>query len=322
VKLSDLGESGLIDELRRLLPDGEDVTVGVGDDAAVVRTRGGSSVVVSTDALVDRVHFRLDWSSPADVGHKAVSVNVSDIAAMGAEPRWILVALCAPGDLDTDVVKEIYGGMTEAAASYGAAVVGGDTVRAQELVLSVTAIGELDGEPMTRSVAKPGDVVAVTGPLGRAAAGVNLLLSGDPKDVVVRDAIACIDAHRRPAARVREGRALRDGGVRAALDISDGLATDAGRLADASGVGIEIDEKLVPVATEARSVGDARGWDVGQMVLVGGEDFELLVAAPADVVEQLELIAIGRVTDGEGVFLVRDGERTELGPQGWDHFRA
>jgi thiamine-monophosphate kinase len=326
VKLSELGEFGLIEKLRaRLAASGDpDVVVGVGDDAAVTRTRSGATVVSTTDALVEGVHFRLDWSSAADVGFKAASVNVSDLAAMGAEPRWLLVALCASADLDDGVVEGIYDGLGDAGALYGTQVIGGDTVRAPEkggLVIAVTAIGELDGEPMLRSSAVPGDVLAVTGRLGRAAAGVNLLLSQNPKKVIPEHAIACIDAHRRPVARVDEGRRLAAAGVRTAMDVSDGLASDAQRLAEASGVAVEIDADRLPAAMEARSVAEDRGWDVRQIVLGGGEDLELLVAAPSAQVDELGLTAIGRIAEGAGVWLVDDdGARTELGPQGWDHF--
>ncbi len=330
MKLSDLGEFGLIEKLRERLSatdaDGvvaKDIVVGIGDDAAVTRTRSGATIVSTTDALVEGVHFRLDWSSAADVGFKAASVNVSDLAAMGAEPRWLLVALCAPPDLSDDVVEGIYDGLTEAGALYRTHVIGGDIVRARELVIAVTAIGELDGEPMRRSSARSGDMLAVTGPLGRAAAGVNLLLSQDPKRVVPEHAMACIDAHRRPVARVGEGRRLAAAGIRTAIDVSDGLASDAKRLAEASGVAVEIEAARLPVAIQAQSVGEDRGWDVRQMVLGGGEDLELLVAAPAALARQLGLLAIGRITDGAGVWLVEtDGELTELDPQGWDHFKA
>jgi thiamine-monophosphate kinase len=324
VKLSDLGEFGLIDKLRSLLPPNRPdagVAVGIGDDAAVVHVSDGTSLALTTDALVEGVHFRLDWSTASDVGFKAVSVNVSDLAAMGAEPRFMLVSLCCPSDLATDIVEGIYGGMIEACALYSTEIIGGDTVRAEQLVITITALGEITGDPMRRSAARPGDVLAVTGPLGRSAAGLNLLISNDSSAVVPEHGLACIDAHRRPVARVDEGLRLKEAGVLAALDISDGLASDAERLAEASGVGVEIDEKLVPVAVEARSVGDDRGWDVTQMVLGGGEDLELLVAASPALVEQLGLLPVGTVVH-EGLWLVSDGERLPLGPLGYDHFRG
>jgi thiamine-monophosphate kinase len=323
VRLSDLGEFGFIKRMRSWLPPSSPSTtvVGIGDDAAVVATRR-SRLVASADALVEGVHFRLDWSTAADVGFKAASVNVSDIAAMGAEPRWLLVVVAAPADTTLEVLEGIYEGIAEAGALYGTELVGGDTVRSSEIVLAVTALGELDGEPMTRTGARPGDVLAVTGPLGRAAAGVNLLLSNDPKVVSPDDALACIDAHRRPIARVGEGIRLRDAGVRTAIDVSDGLASDAIRLAEASGVGVEIDGARLPIAPEVAAVAQARGWDAAKIVLGGGEDLELLVAIPeGSDVAGLGLIECGRVVR-DGAWLVSDGERLELAAVGYDHFKV
>jgi thiamine-monophosphate kinase len=320
VKLSDDGEFGFLESVRGWVGPGT-APVGIGDDAAVTQLRNGSSLVVSTDALVEGVHFRFDWSTPADVGNKAVAVNVSDLAAMGAEPRWLVLALCAPASTSIERLREIYEGIGQACEAYGTELVGGDTVAADQLVLAVTAIGEIEGDPIRRSGAKAGDALAVTGALGRAAAGVNLLLSQDPKKVSPEDAIACMDAHRRPVARVAEGLALRKAGVHAAIDVSDGLASDVRRLAEASGVGVELDVERIPVADEARRIADARGWDVERMVLGGGEDLELLVALPPDQAETLGLVEIGRVVD-EGVWLVRKSVREPIDAEGWDHFRS
>jgi thiamine-monophosphate kinase len=317
VTLSDDGEFGFLDKVRGWIGPPTAGT-GIGDDAAVTRLREGTSLVSTTDALVEGNHFRLDWSSPADVGHKAVAVNVSDLAAMGAEPRWLLLALCAPGSTSSELLRELYEGFASACSEYGAELVGGDTVRADRLVLAVTALGEVEGDPLRRSGAKVGDVLAVTGPLGRAGTGVNLLLSQDAKDVSPEDAIACMDAHRRPTARVKEGLVLRRAGVHAAIDVSDGLASDVRRLAEASGVGIEV--HTIPIAEEVRRITDARGWDAERIVLGGGEDFELLVAAPAEQIKSLDLIAVGRVVE-DGLWLVRDGKREPLPSEGWDHFR-
>lgn len=327
MQLSDLGEFGFIERMRGWLPAQArgairaGIRVGIGDDAAVVDMRG-TRLVASADALVDGVHFRLDWSNASDVGFKAASVNVSDIAAMGAEPRWLLVVVAAPADTTVDVLEGLYGGIVEACVLYGTEVIGGDTVRSGNLVVAVTALGELDGEPLMRAGARPGEVLALTGPLGRAAAGLNLLLSKDPKDVVPEDALACIDAHRRPVARVGDGARLRAAGVSAAIDLTDGLASDARRLAEASAVGVEIDLDGLPIAPEARRVADARGWDADRMALAGGEDLELLVAVPPDVdAAALGLLPCGRVVD-EGVWTVAGGEREPLDVAGYDHFRG
>ena len=320
--LGELGEFGFLEQVRTWLPSGS-ALVGIGDDAAVVKPSYGTSLVASTDALVEGAHFRWDWSSPADVGYKAVAVNVSDLAAMGAEPRWLLLALCAPASTPTDRLRGVYEGLSEACTEYGAQLIGGDVISADRLVLSVTALGEVEGEPLRRMGAKVGDVLAVTGSLGRAAAGVNLLLSQDPKKVSPEDALACMSAHRRPVARVAEGAALRSAGVHAAIDVSDGLSSDLRRITEASGVGVELEMDRVPVAPEARRVAEARGWDLERLVLGGGEDFELLVTLPRDELRQapVRLTEIGSVVD-EGLWLLRDGAKDALPDAGWDHFKA
>jgi thiamine-monophosphate kinase len=318
VDISELGEFGFLERVRSWL-EPTSATVGIGDDAAVTPLSAGSSVVAAADAMVEDVHFRWNWSSPADVGWKAVTVNVSDIAAMGAMPRWILVTLGVPPDTAEKRLRGLYEGMDEACRAYGCELVGGDTVRTPTTVIAVTALGEIEGDPLRRSGAKAGDVLAVTGPLGRAACGLNLLMSGDPTKGPPGDALACIDAHRRPLARVHEGRALLRSGVHAAIDLSDGLASDVRRLAEASGVGAEL--QTVPIAPEAKRVADARGWDAEAMALAGGEDMELLVAMSTELdIVDCELTPVGRVVD-EGLWVVRDGDRVPLPDLGHDHFR-
>jgi len=312
--MSDLGEFGFIDRVRSWLGPST-ATVGVGDDAAVFDA--GSGMVATADAMVEDVHFKWRWSGPSDVGWKAVTVNVSDIAAMGGQPRWILVTLGVPADTPEERLRGLYDGMSEACRAYDCELVGGDTVRTPTTVVAVTALGEVDGRPMLRSAAKAGDVLAVSGLLGNAAAGLNLLMADDPGNGP--DVPACIEAQRRPVARVAEGRALRGAGVLTAIDLSDGLASDVRRLAEASGAGVELD--TVPTAPEAQRVADARGWDAEAMTLAGGEDYELLVALPADLdAGAFGLIPIGRVVD-DGVWFVRDGQRTPLRQTGFDHFQ-
>lgn len=295
--LGHLGEFGFIERLRDLAPQ-----VQADDDVAIV-----DGLALTTDALVEGIHFRTDWSKPSDIGWKAVAVNVSDLAAAAATPRWLLLALCAPPSTPDETLTGIYGGIAEACGAYGCSLVGGDTVRANELVLSVTAIGTVDGEPLRRSGAKVGDVLAVTGPLGRAACGVNLLLSQDPKNASPEDAMACLDAHRRPRARVDAV----NRSAHAAIDISDGLASDVRRLAESSGVGVAID--TLPIAPEVERIAAARGWDAEAIALAGGEDFELLFALPEEHVGNL--IRIGRVVE-DGVWY-KDGPMTI---SGFDHF--
>ena len=319
MELRELGEFGFLQRMRGWVPPAG-VPVGIGDDAAVVRLTEGASLVAAADALVEGVHFRWGWSSPSDVGYKAVAVNVSDLAAMGATPRWMLLTLCAPPSSSVERLRGAYEGVAEACGEYGVELIGGDTVSAERLVLAVTALGEVTGDPLRRSGAKPGDILAVTGPLGRAGTGVNLLLSQNPAGLSPEDALACMDAHRRPRALVAEGRALRGAGVHAAIDISDGLASDARRLAEASGVGAEVRIEDVPVAEEARRVAWARGWDLDRIALGGGEDYELLVALPEAHLDEapVRLIEVGRIVPGDGVTFLRGGQPVDV--EGWDHF--
>ncbi len=320
--LGGLGEFGFLERVRDWVGEGS-APVGLGDDAAVLEVTPGAALVAAVDTLVAGVHFRLDWSTPADVGWKAVAVNVSDLAAMGAEPRWILVSLAAPRGTPAEVLEGFYAGLVEACADWGAELVGGDTVGAEQLVITVTALGEVVGKPLLRTGAVPGDLLAVTGPLGLAAAGVNLLLAQKPEGLAPEDALPCIEAHRRPRARVDAGRALREAGAHAALDLSDGLLSDVRRLAEASGVGVEIDADMVPVAPEVRRVAEVRGWDARRIAIAGGEDLELLVALPPDMPApvDLPLHPVGRVVP-EGLWLLGDGGREPLPEGGYDHFRS
>ena len=224
---------------------------GLRDDAAVVDVPGGGSVVVSADSVVDGVHVDLSVGSAADVGWKALMGALSDLAAMGAFPLGALVSLCVPGGSgDGEVALGVMAGVAEASAATRCPVVGGDVSTAGELVVAVTVLGSVgeDGAAVSRSAGLPGDVVLVTGPCGASAAGLRELRAGTGSG----------DAYRRPVARLREGEAARRAGAHAMIDVSDGLALDLHRLADASGVGFALDE--VPVA-RGRHVGRGpRGW--------------------------------------------------------------
>jgi thiamine-monophosphate kinase len=257
----------------------------VGDDGAVLE--GGR--LVCTDLLVDGVHFRSAWASSEDVGWKALAVNLSDIAAMGGTPEAALAAVALPEGTSADAVLE---GLLECAEAFGCELVGGDTSSGPALFVAVTVLGRAE-RPVLRSGAQPGDTVFVTGPLGAAAAVLARLDAGEDVD----DA----DPLHRPVPRLAEGRAAAAAGATAMLDLSDGLALDARRLAEASGVRIELDPDAIPVAAGA-TLDQAVG---------GGDDYELCFTAP-DPVDGA--IAVGRVTEGEGVVL---GDQPLEG--GWDH---
>ena len=291
MRLSELGEFGLLRELER-----RGLAHGIGDDAAVF----GDGFVVTQDALAEGVHFRLETTSWRDLGYKAAAVNLSDLAAMGAEPAGLLVSLTVP-DVRVEDVLDLYRGLTEP----GFAVVGGDTTQAERVTVAVTAVGESARVP-GRAGAKPGDVLVVTGPLGGSAAGLRALEQGlDGFDDLV-------ERHRRPPYRLDAARRLAPT-AHALLDLSDGIASDAERIAERSSCRLVIDVDAVPRAPRIEEVGDDPFWTLG-------EDYELLAALAPDDPVQEDFTVVGRCKAGEGVELRRDGELLELA--GWDHFRV
>jgi thiamine-monophosphate kinase len=279
--------------------------LGPGDDAAVVPAPDGR-VVATTDLLVEGRHFRLDWSSPVDVGFKAAAQNLADIAAMGARPTALLVGLVAPSTLPLEVAEGFADGLRAGALAGRALVVGGDVVRGDAVMLSVTALGDLQGlAPVLRSGARTGDVVVAAGRLGWSAAGLRLLQDGLRSGVLV-------DAHRRPDPPYALGPELARLGATSMIDVSDGLAADLGHIAEASGVRLALDlERLRLLGSEG--VRDEELWS-------GGEDHALAGTVPAALVEQLPpgVVVIGTVREGRPAVTV-DGA-VETG--GWEHFRS
>jgi thiamine-monophosphate kinase len=330
-------EDELLATIRRLLStDDPRVRLGVGDDAAVVEL-GSAAAVLTTDLLVEGVHFDRAWTTARDLGAKAVTVNVSDVAAMGASPRYALVSLALPAEVEERWVVELYGGIREAATAYAVAVVGGDTSRGPCVVLAVAVAGEVaPGGAVTRGGARPGDRLVVTGALGASAAGLRILRAEPTKGarLAATDAgRALVGAHLRPVARVGEGQTLAAAGATAMMDLSDGLSTDLARLCRESGVGARIELGAVPASDALTTVAPGLGVDAVELALHGGEDYELLAALPPEAVEDARarladrfgtpLAEIGEVVAGEGVVAVRpDGTTAPLEPGGWDHFRG
>ena len=290
-----------------------EVVVPIGDDCAVLRF-GDSLWVAAADMLVSGRHFK-EWASPEDVGYKAVAANVSDVAAMGGVPRFVLVS---GGADDAETTLRCMDGVLEACEEFGAYPLGGDTTGAAELTVDVSILGQLAHEPVLRSGACPGDLLAVTGELGASVAGLLALESGD----TVPERLVC--KHLRPEPRVTAGRAAARLGVHAMIDLSDGLASDVRHVCERSGVGCRIDLDLLPIAGDAREYLLSVGQNPAIFAATGGEDYELLVAAPEEVIESLAaesevpVTVIGEVTREDVVF-ERDGEPVE-GLSGWDHF--
>ena len=327
--VGELGETALVERIcervRRVSPlqtMGGRVITGIGDDAAVWRVGGVQTA--TTDTMVEGVHFRTSTTSWADVGWKAWVSNVSDIAAMGGTPFAGLVTLGLPSDLEVSDVDALYDGMLEACAAYGTELMGGDIVGSPVPFVTIAMTGVCSATPLTRSVARPGDALAVTGPLGASRGGLLLLESGAELDTPARQALAL--AHRRPVARTDASAVLRRVGVRCAMDLSDGLAADLPKLAKASGVAARVEIEKVPVADALRS--EFRP-DALRLALGGGEDYELLFAGPPDIVDAAlaEIpgsAAIGETTAGTAgkiTLVTGRGEPLSFGMEGWEHLR-
>jgi thiamine-monophosphate kinase len=309
--VSELGEFALISAITERLGSSAAVLLGPGDDAALVAAPD-RRVVASTDLLVEGRHFRRNWSDATDVGHRAAAANLSDIAAMGAVPTALLVGLAAPGDLPTSWVLEMADGLREECALVGASVAGGDVVRSETLVLSVTALGSLEGrEPVTRAGARPGDLVAVAGRVGWAAAGLAVLTRG------FRSPRVLVDALRRPAPPYAEGPRAAALGATAMTDVSDGLVADLRHVAVASGVSIELSSDAFHVPQEFHDTARALSADPLTWLLAGGEDHALVATFPPDVDLPMAWSVVGRVAEGEGVLV--DGQPYD-GAGGWQSF--
>lgn len=318
--MRDRGEIALLDAIARLVPGGGDVLVGPGDDAAVLR-RSRHPVLLTSDALVEGVHFRRGWLTPWELGRRAAHVAASDVAAMGGRVRALVLSVAAPSDFSVADLRGIVCGVRDAARGLGGALVGGNLAAASELSLTVTVLADAPARPILRSGARPGDLVCVTGRLGGAALGLRLL-AGAPS---MADSEAAMRCWRRPVARVQAGRAV-VGVATAMIDLSDGLLVDAGRLCRASRCGVVLDVARLPLAPGLRRLDAAAA---RALALGGGEDYELLFTAPARRRARVERLAaeapitvIGEVVARGGVRLVdADGRRVPAPRRrGHEHF--
>lgn len=313
--LSEVGEFELVAEITSAFAQGERVLVGPGDDAAVV-ARPDGAVVASLDLLVQDRHFRLDWSSAADVGHKAAAANLSDINAMGGRATGLLVGLAMPGDLQVGWVLDFAAGLAEEAALVRASVVGGDVSSADRIAVAVSVLGECPARVVTRAGARPGDLVGLAGRQGWAAAGQAVLARG------FRSPRAVVEAHRRPQPPYSAGLDAAAAGATAMIDVSDGLVQDLGHLARSSGVAVDVSVADLEVAEPLQSVGAALGVDPMRFVLTGGEDYSLAATFPDGTPLPPGWAAIGRVlVDGEPGRVTVDGSPYDA-PPGHQHFRS
>lgn len=312
--VAEVGEFGVIGRATAARKQPASTLLGPGDDAAVVRAADGR-VTASADMLVEGRHFRFDWSTPHQVGRKALAQNAADIFAMGAQPTALLVSIGCPANTPVDVVDGISAGVGEAAEELGAGVVGGDLVQAQQVVVAVTVLGDLGGaDPVLRSGASAGDVVAVTGGLGRSAAGLALLTAG--ADTGADGFAGLVDAHRVPAPPYSAARAAA-GSATSMTDVSDGLLADLGHLCTASGVGMDLESARLDPDTEVAAAAELLAADPREWVLTGGEDHAFAGTFPVAAELPAGWIPIGRVREGTGVSM--DG-RPATGAAGWESF--
>lgn len=333
--LSNQGEFALIKSWEQVMdqPNHPKVLLGIGDDAACLDDL--KTPVFSCDVLIEDIHFCRDWMTARQLGWKAMAVNVSDMAAMGASPVAVTVSLALPLHLESSWVEELYRGFSDAAKQYGFSIVGGDTSKSAQLMLSVSIIGEpIHKRPLRRGGAKIGDALIVTGSLGDSAAGLAFLQTQNGKDQT-DFARHCIERHFLPQARVAEVEAALGLGekIHAAIDLSDGIAGDAGHIAHASRLDISIDTSKIPISEQCRHVAQSLKVDALQWALAGGEDYELLLCVDAQAVDEVvsliqnktrtsaQCVGVCEAMQNHSpqVRLHHQGSRVPL-PAGWEHF--
>ncbi len=324
--LADLGEFGLISRIARHVKPAAAVTISIGDDAAAIQPSAGHCSLITTDMLVEGVHFDLSYTDPESLGRKAVSANLSDIAAMGGTPRFFLMACAIPAQLSLPFIEEATRGMIQRGEEFGATLVGGDTCAAPDrLVISITMLGEqLPERVIRRTGAQPGNRICVTGTLGDSALGLRLLRQGERQGVLVR-------RHLDPTPRVRFGALLaRDRIPTAMIDISDGLLADLGHILEHSSVGAQIQLSVLPLSKEFREYCTSESDDSRHLALSGGEDYELLFTVPPEIMpqlaalsirEQVPVTTIGTITAERKLAVIgADGAEITVSGKGFDHF--
>lgn len=329
MKISDLGEFGLIERIRRTAPrNAKRTPIGIGDDAAALLFSPSATLLATTDMLIEGVHFDLKTTDLYSLGWKAAAVNLSDIAAMGGVPRFCLTALGIPSSLTVGKVDEFYRGFTACIRKQGAVLVGGDTCGSRKgLIISVTVLGEVEKKhAVTRAGARPGDLLYVTGTLGDSGAGLELLKAGAGNQRSGTRRL--IEKHLRPVPRIAEGGKLASAKIASAMiDVSDGLSSDLGHLCSQSGAGAEVFADRIPLSKELRSA-KALTRPALEYALSGGEDYELLFTVPLGKIKKLKALQIaateiGIITRDRSMRLIDDrGQGRTLTATGYDHFRS
>lgn len=342
--IGEIGERALVRHLRSRIPSGPGVVVGIGDDTAVVET--GALTLLTTDALVEGVHFLREWTPPTLLGRKALSINLSDIASMAGVPRHATVSLCLPSDVPISFVDGLYDGLLERAAETGVSIVGGNlSSTGGPIVVDIALLGQGD-RVLRRAGAQPGDVAVVTGTLGAAAQGLRLLRKGarltsegqlESRGVLAEasagSVLHCLRAQLDPSPPLSFGRALAEHDLaHAAIDVSDGLSGDLLAICEESDVSACVDRAALPVDPHAAALEKARGGDAVSLALHGGEDYQLLLAVPPErlealrdlaVIWDLPLSVVAEFAAGPAALALRSGDELKpLAPESHEHFRS
>ncbi|KUO42619.1 MAG: hypothetical protein APZ16_01735 [Candidatus Hadarchaeum yellowstonense] len=327
MKLKEVGEKAIVENARKIFRKGKGIRIGIGDDAAAIDLPGKKCLVVTTDMLVASIHFP-PGTKPEQIGKKAVVVNLSDLAAMGAEPLGLVFSVALPRELEVGFTNRIMRGMESAAREYGTYIVGGDLDEAAEITIAGTAFGLADrNRLLRRSGAQKGDIVAVTGELGAASAGLKILMEKIPRKGYEK----LVKAQLEPKAQVEAGIVLaRSGRVKAAIDVSDGMAANLWHLSRESRVKIIIDHEKIPVHGLVKKFCQQYGYDMDEFTLFSGEDFELIFTTRPEFWDDVNLALkrvgkkatpIGKVVEGSGVFIKKGEEIVKLEDRGYEHFK-
>lgn len=323
MQLKQIGEFNFIRHIQSdTIYNPDTVIQGIGDDCAIYNTSEHVNQLISTDTMVEGIHFSFHYMMPYDVGYRLMSANLSDIAAMGGTPKQVVLSVAAPDHIDTDILDEIYRGIKDQCKKYGVNILGGDTVRIEgPMVWTVTIIGEVpQGCAVLRSGAQIGDVVGVTNYLGYAATGLSALMYSLNGYTMTKI------GHQRPEPQVFLGQRLRDLGVHSMNDISDGLASELNEIASASSVSIVIEEKAIPLHKETYALAEHLQTNPEDYALYGGEDFQLVFTAPKSLVPQLQdmdgISLIGEVLSGPAMvqMVTPDKTITTIEAKGYNHF--
>lgn len=332
MRVKDIGEFGLIERIAEIVEHADErVIVTIGDDTAVVRPTELDYALLTTDLLVENVHFTLNSITPRQLGYKSIAVNLSDVAAMGGLPDYGVISLAVNPETDVVVIEDLYRGMADISRKYGLRIVGGDVTKSDTLIINVALVGEVEEENLCRrSDAKANDLIMVTGDLGASAAGLRLVLNPELESKV-KDAARLKKAHFLPEPRVKEGRILAKSGVNAMEDISDGLASEIKHICDASLVGARLYMSKVPVAKGVDKVAELTGERAIDIAISGGEDYELVFTSPSEFQNEIEqrlaavgtkVTVVGEIVDIADEITIVDWTGKERGLEvgGYTHF--